>query len=219
DVEVYLKALTREVELYSQTPIVGGRPLHYFYFGGGTPSYLSVAQLHTLTDRLRNYLPWDRAAEVTFECEPGTLQQHKLEALKESGVTRLSLGVENCDDRILEANGRAHLSQEIYRAYEWVQAARFDQVNIDLIAGMVGETWDNWRECVRKTIELSPDSVTIFQMELPFNTVYSKELRGVGQDAPGTFSFADWPTKRAWGQYGFDELGSAGSEGFSAYTM
>ena len=99
DIETYLDALAREVELYSRLPVVGGRPLHYFYFGGGTPSYLSVGQLRSLTERLRNYLPWDRAAEVTFECEPGTLQQHKLEALKEIGVTRLSLGIENFSAR------------------------------------------------------------------------------------------------------------------------
>ncbi len=110
DVETYLDALVKEVELYSKLPIVGGRPLHYVYFGGGTPSYLSAGQLRTLTDQLRTYLPWDKADEVTFECEPGTLQQHKLEALKELGVTRLSLGIENFGDAILEANGRAHLS-------------------------------------------------------------------------------------------------------------
>jgi oxygen-independent coproporphyrinogen-3 oxidase len=218
DVEVYLNALAREVELYSQKAIVGGRPLHYFYFGGGTPSYLSVAQLHTLTDRLRKYLPWDKAAEVTFECEPGTLQQHKLAALKEIGVTRLSLGVENFDDRILESNGRAHLSHEIYRAYEWVQALHFDQVNIDLIAGMVGETWDNWRSCVQKTIDLAPDSVTIYQMELPFNTVFSKEMAGDGASALPS-AVADWPTKRAWVQYAFEELAAARYHTSSAYTM
>src|SRR5207253_7296392 len=203
-------------------PVVGGRPLHYFYFGGGTPSYLSVAQLRNLTDRLRHYLPWDKAAEVTFECEPGTLQQHKLEALKEIGVTRLSLGVENFDDKILEANGRAHLSHEIYRAYEWVRALHFDQVNIDLIAGMVGETWDNWRKCIQKTIELSPDSVTIYQMELPFNTVFSKELHmadeGSPKDRPAD-GVADWPTKRAWVQFAFAELARAGYQSSSAYTM
>jgi oxygen-independent coproporphyrinogen III oxidase len=210
DVEIYLNALAREVELYSKMPIVGGRPLHYFYFGGGTPSYLSVAQLRALTDQLRNFLPWDRAAEVTFECEPGTLQQHKLEALKEIGVTRLSLGVENFDDKILEANGRAHLSQEIRRSYEWIKVLHFDQVNIDLIAGMVGENWDNWRACVAKTIELSPDSVTIYQMELPFNTVFSRELPA---------GIADWPTKRDWVRYAFDELGRAGYQASSAYTM
>ena len=61
-------------------------------------------------------MPWDGAEEVTFECEPGTLQQHKLETLREMGVTRLSLGIENFDPKILEFNGRAHLAEEIHRA-------------------------------------------------------------------------------------------------------
>jgi oxygen-independent coproporphyrinogen-3 oxidase len=219
EVETYLDALVHEVEIYSRLPVVGGRPLHFVYFGGGTPSFLSAAQLRRLTERLKVLLPWDKAEEVTFECEPGTLQQHKLEALKEMGVTRLSLGIENFDDQILEANGRAHLSAEIYRAYGWARDLRFDQLNIDLIAGMVGENWDNWRECVRKTVELNPDSVTIYQMELPFNTVFSKELRIVGQDEPTTFGVADWPTKRAWVAYAFDELAKAGYAVSSAYTV
>jgi oxygen-independent coproporphyrinogen-3 oxidase len=219
DVETYLDALAKEVEIYSRLPIVGGRPLHYVYFGGGTPSYLSVTQLRQLVERLQQALPWDRAQEVTFECEPGTLQQHKLEALKEIGVTRLSLGIENFSDQILEENGRAHLSAEIYRAYGWARALQFDQINIDLIAGMVGETWDNWRECIRRTIELNPDSVTIYQMELPFNTVYSQQLQVAGKDEPAPPLVADWPTKRAWVDYAFDELASAGYEVSSAYTL
>ena len=219
DVEVYLEALAKEVELYSRLPIVGERPFQYVYFGGGTPSYLSATQLRSLAERLKRSISWDQAAEVTFECEPGTLQQHKLEALKELGVTRLSLGVENFDYNILEYNGRAHHTEEIYRAYGWARDLQFDQINIDLIAGMVGETWDNWRACIRKTIELSPDSVTIYQMELPFNTVFSRELKIIGQDEPGAFSVADWPTKRVWVNYAFDELGKAGYEVSSAYTL
>jgi coproporphyrinogen III oxidase-like Fe-S oxidoreductase len=218
DVESYTAALIKEVELYSRLPIVGGRPLHFVYFGGGTPSYLSVAQLRGLFERVKAAIPWHGAQEVTFECEPGTLQQPKVIALKELGVTRLSLGIENFSDAILEANGRAHLSPEIYRSYGWIQDAKFDQVNIDLIAGMVGENWDNWRDCIRKTIELSPDSVTIYQMELPFNTVFSKELNQAGQDG-GITAVADWPTKRAWVEYSFDELGKAGYVVSSAYTM
>jgi oxygen-independent coproporphyrinogen III oxidase len=219
DVETYLDALVKEVELYSKLPVVGGRPLLYVYFGGGTPSFLSAAQLRNLFERVQRLLPWDQAEEVTFECEPGTLQQHKLEALKEMGVTRLSLGIENFDDKILEENGRAHHSAEIYRAYDWARNLAFDQINIDLIAGMVGENWDNWRDCVRKTIELNPDSVTIYQMELPFNTVFSKEFRVIGQDEPAMFAVADWPTKRAWVSYAFDVLARAGYEVSSAYTV
>jgi oxygen-independent coproporphyrinogen-3 oxidase len=219
DVERYLDALVREVELYSRLPVVGGRPLHFVYFGGGTPSYLSAAQLRGLFERVQRLMPWDKAEEVTFECEPGTLQEHKLQTLKELGVTRLSLGVENFDYNILEYNGRAHHTEEIDRAYGWARAIGFDQVNIDLIAGMVGESWDNWRACVRKTIEMAPESVTIYQMELPFNTVFSNELRVLGQDEPMPFAVADWPTKRAWVDYAINELASAGYEVSSAYTM
>jgi len=192
--------------------------VQFVYFGGGTPSYLSAAQLRGLFERVQAVFPWDQAEEVTFECEPGTLQQHKLEALRGLGVTRLSLGVENFDDQILEVNGRAHHSAEIFRAYGWARELGFDQINIDLIAGMVGETWENWRACVKKTAELAPESVTVYQMELPFNTVFSKELRLVGQDEPGQ-AIADWPTKRAWVDYAFDELGKAGYQVSSAYTM
>ncbi len=218
DISVYLDAITKEVELLSKTACVGGRPLDYVYFGGGTPSYLSATQLDGLMTRLREIMPWDAAREVTFECEPGTLQKHKLEMLRKHGVTRLSLGVENFKPEILQYNGRAHLEDEIYRAYGWARELGFPQINIDLIAGMVGEDWDNWKECVAKTIKLDPDCVTIYQMELPYNTVFSKELKMVGNDEP-TLAVADWPTKRAWTRYAFDELVKAGYEVSSATTV
>ncbi len=217
DVETYLDALVKEVTLYSRVPLIGGRPLKYVYFGGGTPSYLSASQLRSLMERLQAVLPWKGAEEVTFECEPGTLQQHKLETLRELGVTRLSLGVENFDPKILEFNGRAHLEEEIHRAYGWARDLGFAQINIDLIAGMVGESWDNWKQCVAKTLALSPDSVTIYQMELPYNTTFSKELKMIGQDEP--MEIADWPTKRDWVNYAFDTMIAAGYEVSSAYTL
>ena len=179
------------------------------------------ASCERLIDRLQAYLPWDQAEEVTFECEPGTLQQHKLETLKELGVTRLSLGVENFGDEILEANGRAHLSAgDLPRLRLGRATCGFDQINIDLIAGMVGETWDNWRDCVRKTIELAPDSVTIYQMELPFNTVFSKELQSgrPGRADPDASS----PTGRPSGPGSTTPSTSwpqAGYRASSAYTL
>jgi oxygen-independent coproporphyrinogen-3 oxidase len=219
EVETYTDALIKEVELYSKLPLIAGRPLTYVYFGGGTPSYLSATQLRDLMTRLKAILPWEGAQEVTFECEPGTLQQHKLKALRDMGVTRLSLGVENFDPKILEFNGRAHLEEEIHRAWGWARGLGFDQINLDLIAGMVGETWDNWKQCVAKTLALAPDSVTIYQMELPYNTVFSKELRVMGQDEPPSAPIADWPTKRSWVNYAYDTLIAAGYEVSSAYTL
>ncbi|HEY4310494.1 MAG TPA: coproporphyrinogen-III oxidase family protein [Pirellulales bacterium] len=214
-VERYVAALAREIELVSRLPVMGKRPFRFVYFGGGTPSFLSARQLTSLVDRLRANINWDQAEEVTFECEPGTLSQPKLATLKELGITRLSLGIENFSDAVLEENGRAHLSGEVYKAWDWITALGFPNTNIDLISGMVGETEANWHDCIRRTIDLAPDSVTIYQMELPFNTVYSQDILGNKIETP----VADWPTKRAWVDYAFDQLSAAGYSVSSAYTM
>jgi oxygen-independent coproporphyrinogen-3 oxidase len=214
-VERYVSALVREIELVSRVPAMGGRPFRFVYFGGGTPSFLSEKQLRRLVDRLQANIRWDQAEEVTFECEPGTLSEPKLHALRELGVTRLSLGVEHFDDAILRENGRAHESEEIYRAWPWIRAAGFPNVNIDLIAGMVGDNDAKWRDAVRRALELEPDSVTIYQMELPFNTVYSKDILGNQIETP----VADWPTKRAWVDFAFEQFAEAGYQASSAYTM
>ena len=97
---------------------------------------------------------------------------------------------------ILELNGRAHRSPEIFRAYEHARALGFPQINIDLIAGMLGETDENWQRCVEKTLALQPDSVTIYQMELPFNTTISSDL--LKKTGRFTEPVANWATKRRW---------------------
>jgi len=202
EIEVYLDALISENELYSRTAAFPRRTLRFAYFGGGTPSYISDRQLRYLVEGLNQHVSWATAEEVTFECEPGTLHKAKLETLKDIGVTRLSLGIEHFDDEILAANGRAHLSPEIYRAYEWAREVDFPQINIDLIAGMMGETEEKWREAVRRAIELEPDSVTIYQMELPYNTIISQDILKKGMQSP----IADWTTKRHWLDYAFEQF-------------
>ncbi len=205
-IERYVQSLIREIELVSRQPCVRGRELLFVYFGGGTPSYLSSRQLRSLRDRMSAHVSWDRAQEVTFECEPGTLSLEKLRTLRDIGVTRISLGVENFDDRILEENGRAHLSAEVFRAWDWIQQVGFAQVNIDLIAGMVGETDANWQRCIDRVIDMEPDNITIYQMELPFNTLLSREIREEGRQSP----VADWNTKRRWVGEAMDRLLEAG---------
>ncbi len=205
-IEDYVQALIRELELLSQRQAIGARPLRFVYFGGGTPSYLSSRQLRSLRERMGQYISWDDAEEVTFECEPGTLSLEKLETLRDIGITRVSLGVESFNDKILEENGRAHLSPEVFRAWEWIRSVGFPQANIDLIAGMIGETDENWHRNIDQALQMSPDNITIYQMELPFNTVISKEMRESGIESP----VADWPTKRRWVSEAFDRLLAAG---------
>jgi oxygen-independent coproporphyrinogen-3 oxidase len=210
-----LDLLAREWVLYAETAAIRGRGFDFVYFGGGTPSFLSTKQLQGLVSRLNANGEWNHASEITFECEPGTLTDAKLSAIRELGVTRLSLGVENFDDRILELNGRAHRSAEIGRAYASARALGFPQINIDLIAGMLGESDANWRACVERTLALQPDSVTIYQMELPYNTTISGDLlKGGGQFSQVT----DWATKRRWVAEAFEALERAGYHVGSAYT-
>ncbi|HUF63507.1 MAG TPA: coproporphyrinogen-III oxidase family protein [Verrucomicrobiales bacterium] len=216
EIWAYIEVGMREFETVAKRPYLRGRKPLFVYFGGGTPSYLSASQLRELTSRMKKIMPWDAAEEVAFECEPGTLTEKKLEAIREMGVTRLSLGVENFDDHILEINGRAHRSREIDRAYGFARNLAFDQINIDLIAGMMEETEDNWRRCVEKAVEMEPDCVTVYQMEIPYNTTIYRQMKESGKlVAP----VADWQTKRRWVDEAFQRFEEAGYTVSSAYTV
>jgi coproporphyrinogen III oxidase-like Fe-S oxidoreductase len=211
----YIDAVIAEMAMYAERALIRGREPSFVYFGGGTPSYLSVDQLEYLFAGLQRHLPWGSVQEVTFECEPGTLQEKKIHALRELGVTRLSLGVENFNPEILEINNRAHRAKEIDVAYDCARQAGFPQINVDLIAGMVGETDENWQDCIRQVRKRAPESVTIYQMEVPYNTtIYRRMQDGGDQVAP----VADWETKRRWVGEAFQALAEDGYSIGSAYT-
>ena len=215
DVDTYCDALVRECALYSRCAALADRPFDFVYFGGGTPSFLSSEQLERLIEGIAEHFGWEHSREIAFECEPGTLQRGKLETIKSIGVTRLSLGIEHLDDAVLELNGRAHKSAEVFRSYGWAREAGFDQINVDLIAGMLGDTTEKWYETVDKTLALKPDSLTIYQMEVPHNSVIARESSDLGEPPV----VPDWPTKRNWVDHAFKRFESAGYEVSSAYTM
>ena len=215
EVSRYTDALHSELRLHASRAAIAGRSADFVYFGGGTPSYLSGDELRRLATGMRTILPWSSDAEITFECEPGTIRWPKIEAIRDIGVTRVSLGVENFDQDILESNGRAHGERHIEPAFEMCRRAGFSQVNIDLIAGMLGETDENWMRCIERTLELEPDSVTIYQMEVPGNTTLFKDLQAGKMEAG---AIASWEQKRAWVDQAFTALGEAGYHLSSGYT-
>jgi oxygen-independent coproporphyrinogen-3 oxidase len=130
-------------------------------------------------------------------------------------VTRLSLGVEHFQEHILKLNGRAHGAKEIDRAYGFARAAGFPQINIDLISGMMGDTDADWDFAIERTIELDPDSVTIYQMEIPYNTTIFAEMQASGNDVAPV---ATWVKKREWVERAFARLSENGYTVTSAYT-
>ena len=120
----YLDSVIEELRLPVAKPAVQGRKPRFIYFGRGTPSYISTTQLRHLTDAMRALLPWTRPKRSP-RVRAGTITRHKLEVLRDIGVTRLSLGVENFNQEILEVNGRAHGAAEIDRAYGWLARSVF----------------------------------------------------------------------------------------------
>jgi oxygen-independent coproporphyrinogen-3 oxidase len=213
-VDRYIDTLVREMELYGEQRGVKGRQVSFAYFGGGTPSTLSSDQLLRLIAGLKRVLPWDAVQEVTYECAPRSVRDEFLGAMKEAGVTRLSMGVQSFDDELLKLNGRVHLGTDVERAFGRIRQAGFDHVNLDLMCGLIGETEEKWHESVRRVIGLGPESVTIYQTEIPLNTQLYRDLKSgtLPADPPS------WETKRARLDYGFHELEAAGYTVVSAYN-
>jgi oxygen-independent coproporphyrinogen-3 oxidase len=215
EINQYIEALVHELKLYAKKPKLQSRSLDFVYFGGGTPSYLSVEQLETLSEQTQQIISWGSAKEISFEAEPGTLNYQKLAAIKKLGTTRLSLGVESFSDHILTANNRSHENKHILSSYEKARELDFAQINIDLIAGLQEETDASWNKSIQKTVELAPDSVTIYQLEIPLNTILYKQIQTSQTQAIPLHS---WDTKAEWVKRAFAMLEEAGYTQTSAYT-
>lgn len=213
-VDRYLDALIREMELYSRQPGIQGRHVSFVYFGGGTPSALSSTQVRRLADGLQHAISWSEIEEITFECAPRSARREFLETLRKIGITRVSMGVQSFDNEMLKLNGRVHLAEDVSRAYALIREADFDWVNLDLMCGLLGETEASWLESIQRVIELAPESVTIYQTEIPRNTQLYRALQaGTAPAAP-----VSWNIKRARFSAGFNELERAGYTIVSAYN-
>lgn len=213
-VDIYLDSVVSELGYYSLQPAIRGRPLTSVFITGGTPSLLTPAQVRRLFNGLKYFLPWGSVREVCFECAPRSVNRPLLECLREIGVNRLSLGVQSLDNTVLKFNGRIHLVEDVQRAWELIRAAGFDRVNVDLMVGLVGETQERWRDTIRQAIALQPESVTIYQTEIPENTQTYHDLADGELPAP----LPDWNTKRQQLDAGFTELAAAGYHVITAYT-
>ena len=205
DVDAYIEAVLKELSLYLKFPALENRPFNSVYFGGGSPSYLSPEEIRRLFTGLKKRRDWDAVEEITFECEPGTVTWEKLQALKECGVTRLTLGFQTLNDRILRHSGRSTTVNDCMHAFHMARAAGFDEINIDLLAGLEWETTATWTKTIEQVLELNPDCVTIYQFELPYNSTLYATMK-VGRDV----SLPTWPAKREMVAQAFEAFEKAG---------
>ncbi|MEK7326213.1 MAG: coproporphyrinogen-III oxidase family protein [Chloroflexota bacterium] len=210
----YVDALLNELALYRRAPAMAERRLSFVYFGGGTPSLLDEASLQSLMQGIQRLFTWDSVEEVTFECAPQSVTESKLRVLHNAGVTRLSLGVQTLDDDVLRLNGRVHSRKDVDQAYERIRRVGFDAVNLDLIVGLPGESDDSVLQSLERVIEMSPESVTIYQLEIPQNT----PLFRVTRDGDPPAAIPSWHMKRFRLARCFERLESAGFTIRSAYA-
>lgn len=155
-VKSFLGDVAREMEL-----VTWSRPVTTVFWGGGTPGLLSPADLSRLA-AIVSERTGGTPKEWSVEMAPASVTKERLAALRDAGVTRISMGVQSFQPALLEGLGRQHTTEQIYRAYERVQAAGFQSVNLDLMFALPGQTEDGWAADVREAVRLAPDHISTY---------------------------------------------------------
>ncbi|MDH5784104.1 MAG: radical SAM family heme chaperone HemW [Chromatiales bacterium] len=167
----YLEALLRDLEQH--LPAVWGRPIHAIFIGGGTPSLLSPQGVDQLLSQLRALLPLSAECEVTMEANPGTVEQGRFSAFREAGVNRLSIGIQSFNDGALQRLGRIHSGAEAIAAVEAAHAAGFDNLNLDLMFGLPGQSESAALADLTQAVSLTPTHLSWYQLTIEPNTAFA----------------------------------------------
>jgi len=190
----FCEALLRELEQYqgaavSSPPGQLGDLLYILpstiYFGGGTPTALNIAQLELLLRGFHEGLELSQLVEWTIEANPGSVSARKAALLKKFGVNRISLGVQSWDDELLKLLGREHNAQQAEESFRILRDAAFTNVNVDLMFGLPGQTVDQWRATLEKTIALEPEHVSTYCLTYEEDTeFFLRHARGEFRQNP-----------------------------------
>ena len=175
--EPYVKALLKEVALagtMAQHPDGSLRRSRTIFFGGGTPSLLTVAQITRLLNDCFTSFAVDKDAEITMEANPGTLDKEQLQGIRAAGINRLSMGAQSFDAELLQTLGRIHTPEEITQAVIFARAAGFTSINIDFMFGLPGQTMQHWQDTLESALELRPEHLSLYSLIIeegtPFHT-------------------------------------------------
>ena len=168
----YVAGLLRELAIRSGMPGNGSSAVT-LYFGGGTPSLLEPCQVEQLINAAAKYYALSADAEITLECNPGTVSAGKLAAFRAAGVNRLSLGVQSFDDNFLEKLGRAHTAGEAQSAFRAAREDGFDNVGIDLMHSLPGQTLAQWESELLSACELRPDHLSVYGLSVEEGTPFA----------------------------------------------
>lgn len=169
--EEYLAAVRLDLE--QSLPLIWGRKIYTIFIGGGTPSLMSAKGLDRLMSDVRTLLPLDGACEITMEANPGTFEIEKFKSFRDSGINRLSIGIQSFNARHLKALGRIHDDGEARRAVE-IAHANFDNFNLDLMYALPSQTLEEAQQDLATALSFSPPHLSLYHLTMEPNTVFAK---------------------------------------------
>ncbi len=164
----YLNSLKREMELYKEN--LEDKSIDSVFVGGGTPSILNEEEIKILFQNIKNNFQIKDSAEITMECNPGTLTLNKLKTMKECGVNRLSIGLQAVQNNHLEYIGRVHTYEEFEKNYYQAKEVGFENINIDLMYALPNQSKEDWMESLEKVVNLNPTHISAYSLILEENT-------------------------------------------------
>lgn len=189
----YPALLMRELQLHAS----GSGPVDSIYFGGGTPSLLLPEQLARLLEGIAGLTGIQADAEITLEANPGTIDHISLKAFRDAGINRLSLGIQSFDNRFLDCLGRIHTAEQSRQAFQDARSAGFENVSIDLIHSLPGQSLDQWRSELQHALTLCPEHISIYGLTVeegtPFARIYPADSPALADEdlSADMFELAD----------------------------
>ena len=170
----YADALCREISArYEEWPY---KVVNSIYIGGGTPSILAAEDMKRIMDCIHSNFTVDEDSEITIEANPATLDDRKLETYLESGINRISIGVQSFDNSILNLLGRVHDKNDALHAVRIAKKAGFRNVNVDMMFGIPGQTFKMWRDSLRQCIFLRPEHISLYSLQIEEGTPFHKMM-------------------------------------------
>jgi len=179
----YVEAVVRELQGWS--PWLQSRSLHSVYFGGGTPSLIGQERIGTILNCVRSNFRLERDAEITVEANPETLSETLLQQFRQAGVNRISMGVQSFHPGHLQCLNRQHDGETVHRAVEWTTRAGIDNLSLDLIYGIPGQTLEDWQEDVQSALALGPQHLSTYELTLEPHTPLGQKVKAGEVSLPG----------------------------------
>lgn len=165
----YVKALIKEIKL--SRDLITEYVVDTVFLGGGTPSILEKELLAAIMTALKDNCNIDDNAEITIECNPGTVTEDKLLTYKEAGINRISFGLQSTNDEELKSIGRIHTYEQFLNSYDLARKCGFENINIDLMSALPGQTENSYKATLEKVLELQPEHISAYSLILEDGTV------------------------------------------------